>query len=100
MSKSTLETPAIHRHICHFTGRVQGVGFRFTARNIAMRHNVTGYVRNLPDGRVELVMEGPDEEIQSVIDAVTERMSGYIHHVDRQDAPTTGEFAYFFIRHC
>ena len=41
-----------------FTGRVQGVGFRYTAQSIARRHPVTGYVRNLPDGTVELVARG------------------------------------------
>ena len=47
-------------------GRVQGVGFRYTAHNIARRHDVTGYVKNLTDGRVELVMEGPDDPEQRV----------------------------------
>jgi acylphosphatase len=65
-----------------------------------MRHDVTGYVRNLPDGRVELVMEGPSPEIHGVVEALKERMAGYINHVDEADVPATGEFAYFSIRHC
>ena len=47
------------RRHCYFSGRVQGVGFRYTSRNIAINYDVTGFVRNLPDGRVELVAEGP-----------------------------------------
>ena len=69
MSKPMVESD-VHRRLYHFTGRVQGVGFRYTTRNIAIRHNVAGYVRNLPDGRVELVMEGPATEIQHVVEAV------------------------------
>jgi acylphosphatase len=100
MSKTMIDTSAVHRHHCYFSGRVQGVGFRYTARNIALRHNVTGYVRNLPDGRVELVLEGPPDEIQGVIDSVKERMAGYVHHVDQSEVPPTGEFPHFYIRHC
>jgi acylphosphatase len=99
MSKPMVET-AVHRLHCHFSGRVQGVGFRYTARNIAIRHNVTGYVRNLPDGRVELVMEGPDEELHSVVEAVKEKMSDYIRQANEIEFPSTGEFPHFSIRHC
>jgi acylphosphatase len=49
---------------------------------------------------VELVMEGPDEEMQQVIEAVQERMSEYIAHVNHTEFPATGEFAHFSIRHC
>ena len=88
-----------HRCECLYTGRVQGVGFRYTVSNIALRHNINGYVRNLPDGRVELVMEGPDDEIQQVIHAVKSRMDAYIKAVDQHVLPATGEFDHFFIRH-
>ena len=90
---------SVHRRHCHFRGRVQGVGFRYTTKNIAMRHNVTGYVRNLPDGRVELVMEGPPQEMQDVLEGVKQRMNGYIQGVDLNELPATGEFAHFSIRH-
>src|ERR1700722_647327 len=99
MSNPTLETGSVHRIMCHFDGRVQGVGFRYTAKNIAMRHNVTGYVRNLPDGRVELVMEGPDDELQSVVDAVKQRMCDFIKRAEATFVPATGEFPHFYIRH-
>ena len=50
-----------------FTGRVQGVGFRFTARDIAGRFGLTGYVRNLPDNSVEMVAQGRPDDIDNVI---------------------------------
>ena len=46
------------RREVYFSGRVQGVGFRYTVRMVASRFAVTGFVKNLPDGRVQLVAEG------------------------------------------
>ena len=89
----------MHRRTCVFSGRVQGVGFRYTVQNIAQRHDVGGYVRNLPDGRVELVMEGPDDEMDQVVESINQRMNGFIVKVDRDQAPATGEFERFSIRH-
>jgi acylphosphatase len=48
-----------------YSGRVQGVGFRYTAKNVAMGFEITGSVRNLPDGRVELLAEGQKEELEA-----------------------------------
>jgi acylphosphatase len=92
-------TSAVQRCRCHFSGRVQGVGFRYTTHNIAIQYNVAGYVRNLPDGRVEVVMEGPAEEMDHFIDAIAQRMNGYIRQVDRSAEAATGEFGRFSIRH-
>ncbi len=50
-----------------FTGHIQGVGFRFTAHNIAKRHRIHGYVKNLPDGSVELLAQGADYSITACI---------------------------------
>ncbi|HWE04480.1 MAG TPA: acylphosphatase [Tepidisphaeraceae bacterium] len=87
------------RRITHFDGRVQGVGFRYTTQNIAMRYNVHGYVRNLADGRVELVLEGEDPEIDGVIGCLRQKMGGFIHQVQSNNYPATGEFESFGIRH-
>ena len=91
--------PCCNRRTVHFGGRVQGVGFRYTTRNIALGYDVQGYVRNLPDGRVELVMEGPDPEMDKVVGEVQRRMNGYIRSLESHVAPATGEFEHFSIRH-
>src|SRR5204862_6034815 len=54
----------------HYTGRVQGVGFRATAVEIARDYSVTGWVKNLVDGRVELLVEGPEEAVKKFLLAV------------------------------
>ena len=53
-----------------YSGRVQGVGFRYTARTVAAGFEVCGTVRNLPDGRVELVAEGERAELEAFRDAI------------------------------
>jgi acylphosphatase len=55
-----------------YEGHVQGVGFRFTVRHIAKGFDVTGWVRNLPDGRVELQVTGDEEEVRAFLDQVAE----------------------------
>jgi acylphosphatase len=78
-----------------YSGRVQGVGFRYTARQIAQRHAVTGFVKNLPDGRVELVIEGPPGEIQQSFDEIAEAMSEYIDDQQVQSGPASGKYRSF-----
>jgi len=50
------------------SGRVQGVFFRDTCQRLAEQHGVAGWVRNLPDGRVEAVFEGPPEDVRRLVD--------------------------------
>lgn len=89
----------MHRRACYFSGRVQGVGFRYTVQNLALQYNVRGYVRNLADGRVELVMEGPDTDMDHLIEDVHHRLDGFIRKADLNTLPATGEFDRFCIRH-
>ena len=89
----------MHRRTCYFSGRVQGVGFRYTVKNVALQYNVAGFVKNLPDGRVELVMEGPDPDMDRLVQDVSRRMDGYIKRVDSVEDPATGEFQQFNIKH-
>ena len=65
------------KHIV-FRGNVQGVGFRYTTHRIAGRYDVTGFVRNLPDGTVEMLAQGPTHEVDRCIDDVRDSFSGYI----------------------
>ncbi len=82
----------------HFEGRVQGVGFRYTVSRLARELNVTGFVQNLPDGRVRLVAEGDAQELERLISSVEAAMVGYIQNVDRRTEQTQGEFDEFGIR--
>jgi acylphosphatase len=74
----------------YYSGQVQGVGFRYTARGIADRFAVAGYVRNLRDGRVELLAEGEPDQVQAFLDAVAERMKGYIDQIAEQEETPQG----------
>lgn len=87
------------RMVCHFSGRVQGVGFRYTVKNLAMRYNVRGHVRNLPDGRVELLMEGDDQEMQRLVNDIKSKMNCFITRIDQSCGPATGEHSQFLIRY-
>ena len=64
-----------------------------------MQYNVLGYVRNLPDGRVELVMEGPDQEMDGLLEDVNRKMNCFIKALDQSIADATGEFDHFAVRH-
>lgn len=86
------------RQTIHFSGHVQGVGFRFIVRQIASAFPVTGYVRNLSDGRVQLVAEGDDSQIDGLIKRIREKMQGYVDTVTIEKSPASGEFGRFEIR--
>ncbi len=83
----------------YYSGRVQGVGFRYTASSIADGYDVTGYVRNLPDGRVELVAEGERRIVDTFLEEVRDRLSGFIRDEKTDAQAATGEFTAFDIRH-
>jgi acylphosphatase len=55
-----------------YEGRVQGVGFRFTCKQLARGYEVVGWVRNLPDGRVELQCSGVRDEVDGFLEAIAE----------------------------
>lgn len=81
-----------------FRGRVQGVGFRFTTCQLARSFpGVTGYVRNCPDGSVELVMEGPRAQMQELLDAIRRTFADNITDFTVRTASATGEFERFGI---
>jgi acylphosphatase len=88
----------VHHEMVHFSGRVQGVGFRYTALRVAQEFEVAGYAQNLPDGRVRLEVEGEVAEVEAFIGAIQERMEGYIRKTERQTAQRRPEFLGFTIR--
>lgn len=85
------------RHV-FYSGYVQGVGFRYTAKRVADGYQVTGFVRNLPDGRVELVAEGEPAELSVFLDRVGEVMERNIANSEVLGGEATGEFTDFGIQ--
>ena len=81
-----------------FKGHVQGVGFRYTVRSLARRHPVAGYVKNLPDGSVELVAQGAIAAINSLLAEVSEQFQGNIRHCERSSTAADSGFEGFEIR--
>lgn len=82
-----------------FTGRVQGVGFRATAQHISRNHDVTGWVRNEPDGNVRCVAEGEEDELNRFVEAIQHAMSGLITETKISRGAATGEFSSFGVKH-
>jgi len=74
----------------YYSGRVQGVGFRYTAQRLAEDFDVSGCVRNLPGGDVELVAEGPADDVAGFLDAVARRMAGCIERTTVQEEAPSG----------
>jgi serine/threonine-protein kinase RsbW len=91
--------PSPVRRTIYFAGRVQGVGFRFAAQEVASRHPVTGLVRNLADGRVELVAEGVEADLDGFQKELEQIMRAHIREVQTAVSPATGQFVGFTIAH-
>ena len=68
----------------YYSGAVQGIGFRFTAENIAGRLGVSGWVKNLHDGRVEILAEGEEESLKGLLEELSSCFSRYIRQADTQ----------------
>ena len=83
----------------HYSGMVQGVGFRATTAAIARSHPVTGWVKNLADGRVQLFVEGRANEVTRFLDAVRNHWQHYINDEEITEMPPTGDCKTFSIRY-
>lgn len=88
----------MNRKKIQFFGDVQGVGFRYTACSVAQEFNVTGYVRNIRNGSVELVVEGKPKEIDRFLETLHDRMSDHIDREEVVEELASGEFIGFSIR--
>ena len=86
------------RAILFFSGRVQGVGFRYSTYEMAKRFAVFGTVENCDDGRVKVVAEGDFNEIGRFIEAITSSTTGQIKKMDRFDSAPIHEFTNFSVR--
>lgn len=82
-----------------YEGKVQGVGFRWTVKRLATGYDVTGWVRNLTDGRVELLAMGEAVEVQAFLDGIAEsELKANIRHVSVSDTEPDREARGFLIR--
>lgn len=91
---------AVSRFRVRITGRVQGVNFRAFTVEHALRMGLKGYVRNLPDGSVEAVIEGDAQKVKGLIEVLRKGPpAAYVQHVDIQEEKPTGEFVDFRVRY-
>lgn len=88
----------VHHETIFFTGRVQGVGFRFTTMEIAREFEVSGFVKNISDGRVQLQVEGQAAEINNFVSAIEQRMHGYLRKTERSSERRPAQFSGFTIK--
>lgn len=91
--------PRVRRRV-QFSGRVQGVGFRFTCQSLARGFEIAGHVRNLSDGQVELLAEGEPRELDRFLAAIQLEMGAYIKNVQVEtESPDNQPLVGFSIRH-
>ena len=86
------------RYVVYYSGRVQGVGFRYAVCRVATRFDVKGFVRNLGDGRVQVIAEGKTEELAGFLECIQAEMSGYIGAKELDQQAPSGEFSDFGLR--
>ena len=79
------------RVVAVVSGHVQGVGYRWFVRELAHGAGLSGSATNLPDGRVEVDVEGPEDDVAALVDALDgPRAPGSVTRVDRRSAPVRG----------
>ncbi len=82
----------------YFSGRVQGVGFRYAVLQVAKEFEVAGFVRNTEDGRVYMEVEGVQKVLAAFVDSVGERMHGFVKSVEPVYSSRLPQFSGFEIR--
>jgi acylphosphatase len=100
MKKKNGAAEEVRAHV-FYSGRVQGVGFRYTAERLALELGLVGWVKNLADGRVEVVCEGPKEAVEIFLQRIAE--SALAPHIQKRvcdwEKPTH-EFKDFSVEFC
>jgi acylphosphatase len=89
----------IERREVIWSGRVQGVGFRYTVVRLVRGRPLTGFLRNEPDGTVKMVVEGEAAEIDNFVAAIGAEFQHYIASCQSRRRPATGKFRGFGIEH-
>ena len=82
----------------YYSGSVQGVGFRFTAERLALSLGLSGWVKNLWDGRVEIICEGAENKLKEFLSRIDDVFKEYIRDSGTEWDEPTGEFSGFDIR--
>jgi acylphosphatase len=80
-----------------FKGRVQGVGFRYTTHRSASRYGLTGFVRNLPEGTVEALLQGTKSNIQACLVSIQDTFGSYLRDINTTDQPVNPRYHDFRI---
>ena len=88
----------VHHETVYFSGHVQGVGFRFATMQVAREFDVSGFVRNLADGRVQLDIEGKTADVDAFVAAVEDRMHGFLRKTERSSETRPPQYHGFSIR--
>ena len=83
----------------YYSGRVQGIGFRFTAVDFANELGITGWVKNLRDGRVEVIAEGYEDELKEFLDRLRKTFADYIADEEPTWQALTAEYKDFAIKY-
>lgn len=97
VAKKPVPGPSDRAHV-YYAGRVQGVGFRHTAEAVAHRiGGVHGFVKNLHDGRVEMVCEGPKEKIEQVLEGIRAELGRHVLKENCAWEPPSGSFTDFTV---
>lgn len=92
-------TESLHRCELWYRGHVQGVGFRHRTRSLARQFDLPGFVKNLPDSRVYVVVEGSKESIDQFASDLSTHMEYFILEVKQHWRAASGEFRDFEIRY-
>jgi len=85
--------------VVFFTGHVQGVGFRYQTFQIAKEFEVSGYVMNMLDGRVKLELEGFEDEVNTFVSEMEDRLEGFIRNTEVRSSRRRPQFRSFDIRY-
>jgi len=86
----------IAKHVV-YTGRVQGVGFRFTAERIARRYELVGFVKNLPTGQVEMVAQGDSDDVKNCLRDISQTFGRGISDTNCQSIDVNDKYSNFGI---
>lgn len=83
--------------VAYFSGHVQGVGFRYSTAQLAKGYEVTGFVQNLPDGRVKLEIEGVESECRQMLSSVEDELASYVRKTELSAGSRRASFTTFKI---